>query len=181
MKRKSGARRRSKRRGVQNEAFQTVEHRAENPGVGSSNLPSPANQGFRQRNRFRFSWREPIGRTECPYAYRWSIETPIGSVRIHKWIGSDDPRAHHDHAWWFLTFILKGGYDDITEEGTETLRAGNCRYRSALHKHTVSVHPGGAWTFIITGPHVRFWGFYPDGKYMKSNRYFLEKGNHPCD
>lgn len=126
-------------------------------------------------------FREKLGLPECPYVIRWRIETPIGSVRVHHWLGPDDDRAFHDHPWWFLTFVLRGGYTDVSPTGGEYLRAGCIRFRPALHQHTVVPDKGGAWTLLITGPKTRSWGFWLKGKFKKANKWFATYGHHPCN
>lgn len=112
---------------------------------------------------------------------RWRIEVPrYGSVRVHHWTGPDDDRAFHDHPWWFITFVVRGGYTDRSPSGDEHLRAGSVRYRPALHRHTVVPDETGAWTVLITGPRTRVWGFWQDGKFRKARRWFESKGHHPC-
>lgn len=136
---------------------------------------------------------ERLGRPECPYLRRWAVQAGLFSVRVHHFYRSDDERAFHDHPWWFVTLVLKGGYTDVSEYETsicsrcvtpdpdcyichgETLKVetldhlgvGSVRYRPALHQHTVRVDPGGVWTVIVTGPNRRTWGFWerlPDGR-----------------
>lgn len=128
----------------------------------------------------QIKFREKLGLPECPYVIRWRIETPLGSVRVHHWLGPDDDRAFHDHPWWFLTFVLKGGYTDVSPTGRQHLRAGAVHFRRALHQHTVVPDPGGAWTFLVTGPKVRSWGFWLNGKFRKANKWFATYGHHPC-
>lgn len=139
--------------------------------------PAPA---YKKRNRFRITWGEYLGREECPYMRRWVVETPLGSLRLHHWFSSDDERGFHDHPWWFVTLVLRGRYTDLNPQGEELMPTGKIKYRPSHHKHTVKVEPPGCWTLVLTGSHVRFWGFYVDGKFIKSNKYFLERGHHPC-
>lgn len=131
---------------------------------------------------------ERLGRPECPYMRRWALILGLFSVRVHHFYRSDDDRAFHDHPWWFVTLVLKGGYTDVSQcpacEGTgffehrtrlsetpcpecggtgekrDHLAAGSVRHRPALHQHTVRTYPGGVWTVIVTGPNVRTWGFW---------------------
>lgn len=51
---------------------------------------------------------------------------------------------------------------------------GTIRYRSPLHKHRVVTD--GCWTFVLSGPRVRDWGFWVDGKWWKQRRYFEKFG-----
>ena len=125
-------------------------------------------------------FREKLGLPECPYAMRWRVEFPFGSVRLHHWLSPDDDRAFHDHPWWLVTLVLRGGYTDRSPSGDDHLGRFSFRYRPALHRHTVVPDEGGAWTLLVTGPPVRSWGFWLDGKFRKANKWFLEYGHHPC-
>ena len=126
------------------------------------------------------TWRERLGRPECPYMTRWAINFGLFSLRIHHWHSSDDHRYYHDHPWWFVTLVLKGSYTDVSDGGREAMTPGSIRYRPALHRHTVEVADGGCWTVLLTGKVVRRWGFWVNGKFKKTNKYFLEHGHHPC-
>lgn len=123
---------------------------------------------------------ERLGLPECPYLIRWRLETPLGSIRVHHWLGPDDDRAFHDHPWWFLTLVVRGGYEDRNPGGTDRLRAGSVRFRRALHRHTVVPAGSGAWTVMVTGKRTRSWGFWLNGKFYKANKWFLARGHHPC-
>lgn len=138
------------------------------------------------------TWGQRIGNEECPYMRRWVFNVGPGSIRVHHWTASDDPRATHDHPWWFLTCVVRGGYTDIsqadgwldTDDGSrheDHLHPGSVRFRRALHAHTVRVDPGGCWTIMLTGRHVRDWGFYIDGTWKRMRRFFREHGHHPCE
>jgi hypothetical protein len=126
------------------------------------------------------AWAEKLGLPACPYVIRWRVETRLGSVRVHHWLAADDSRALHDHPWWFFTVMLRGGYTDRSRQGDEVLRAGSVRFRPALHRHTVIPGDRGAWTFLVTGPSVRAWGFWPGGRFRKANKWFASYGHHPC-
>lgn len=130
-----------------------------------------------------FKWHERLGLPECPYLIRWRFElVGVGSLRVHHWLGPDDDRAFHDHPWWFLTLVFRGGYDDHNPDGIDHLRAGSVRFRRAYHRHTVVPGRKGAWTVMITGPRTRSWGFWLNGtKFIKANKWFLTRGHHPCD
>ncbi len=141
--------------------------------------------------RFKVKFRERLGLPSCPYLIRWRIETPIGSVRLHHWLGPDDERAFHDHPWWFVTVVLRGGYTDHScvdhwhgdahiPECDDHLRRFSVRYRPAQYRHWVEPDEGGCWTLLLTGPRSRYWGFWLNGKFRKANKWFLTYGHHPC-
>jgi hypothetical protein len=142
------------------------------------------------------TWGQRLGEPECPYARRWVLNLGrFGSLRVHHWVASDDQRFPHDHAWWFLTVVLRGGYTDISDMTSDWVppsttstfrihdhvRAPAVRFRSAQHRHKVKVDHDGAWTVLLTGPPVRDWGFWVDGQFKRMRQYFREHGHHPCD
>lgn len=145
-----------------------------NPGVAGS---SPRLADFIPK----ISWGEPIGLDECPYMRRWVVDFGSFAIRLHRWQASDDVRAFHDHAWWFLTCVLWGSYEDVSPEGSDVLTVGSIRFRRASHKHTVKIRKPGTWTLLITGPVERRWGFWVKGRLWKRDRYFANNGHHPCD
>jgi hypothetical protein len=140
-------------------------------------------------NRFAVKWGELIGNADCPMMRRWVLETPIGSLRVHHFIRSDEDRAMHDHPWGFVSLPLRHGYEDLTWcpdchgrglaggrggptgfapcstcEGdgrvAEVCRPWRLVWRRAGHKHQVRVTEAGAWTLIATGRKRRTWGFW---------------------
>lgn len=138
-------------------------------------------------------WAQELGDADCPYLKRWVFNFGKFAIRLHHWIGSDDPRYHHDHPWGFYTLILKGGYTDVSQvrpdlglgktlpDTRQHLSAGTITYREPHHTHTVQTDPGGAWTLLLTGPFKRKWGFWVDGKFVGVREYFRKYGHHPCE
>lgn len=117
-------------------------------------------------------------RPEDPYLRRWVLDFKYFSIRLHHWYSSDDLRNPHDHAWDFITFIIKGGYTNVSPEGDEYCKAGSFHIRKAEHQHSVKVDSGGCWTLMFCGPERRRWGFWVNGKFRKRNKYFYEWGHH---
>src|ERR1035437_9520510 len=126
-------------------------------------------------------WGQCLGQEDCIYMRRWLLNLGFISFRVHHWIASDDPRHFHDHPWWFLTFVIKGAYTDVSPKGDKRMQAGTVGYRPALHRQTVKVDSGGCWTIMVTGKKSRNWGFWIGEKFKKANKYFLEHGEHPCN
>ena len=121
-------------------------------------------EDLKLKRKFKFlqlRWKEPLGRSECPYAFRWILNFGPFAFRLHKWIRSDDKRYFHDHPFSFVTIIIKGSYVDLSEsEGSfgpirEKLTFGSIRFRRAEHRHYVEVPKSGALSFLITGPIVK--------------------------
>jgi hypothetical protein len=83
--------------------------------------------------------------------------TPGWSARFHHILGSDS-RDLHDHPWDFISVILAGSYTETTASGDETYGPGSVLTRKAEHLHRLTLqHP--VWTFVLTGPARRDWGF----------------------
>lgn len=117
-----------------------------------------------------------IGGPEDPYLLRWYIipRNPVLNVYLHKFLRSDDDRALHDHPWWFLSLMLRGRYDEVTERKIQRRHAGSIAFRPAEWRHRVQLcnyddlrmSPNGratelpCWTLIVTGRRVRTWGFW---------------------
>lgn len=64
--------------------------------------------------------RETIGPDECPLFYRWTLLAPriCGrvpfKVMVHRFLPNrQDADVPHDHPRGFVTFVLRGGYDDL--------------------------------------------------------------------
>lgn len=130
--------------------------------------------------KWQIRWNEPLGREECPYAFRWAFFTPWFSLRIHHFLRSDDKRFFHDHAWDFWTFILKGTYLDVSPEKI-VLRNWLRLYKvPAEHKHYVQVPEGGCWTLVFSKKPKRKWGFWVEGKFRRPLKYFNKFGHPPC-
>lgn len=136
----------------------------------------------------KIAWKQRGGLAECPYFYRYILDFGAFSLRLHNWLGDDDHRAYHDHPYWFLTIVLKGGYTDVhpskdneLQSSRDVLRFGSIRFRPAEFKHSVQDVIPGTWTFLVTGRPVRRWGFFKNGKRFPRDKWFAEHGHHPCD
>jgi hypothetical protein len=95
------------------------------------------------------------------------IIAPANIQKIQfRFVASDDPVGLHDHPWWFASLILHGHYTEITTTATTVRRRGSIGVRRATHRHRVCL-PRDAHgreipclTIIVTGPHIREWGFW---------------------
>lgn len=154
-------------------------------GDGCSNH-APATKPFRL---FEIRWAEPLGRRECPYVKRWVLTVFGWSLRLHHWTGSDDQRFFHDHAWDFVSLILRGGYYEITpppdDEDGDRVRwcaVGSLRFYKAEHQHKVSLRRNRpCWSLVLSMPRRRNFGFWVNNHLMRPLRYFSRYGLHPCD
>lgn len=125
-------------------------------------------------------WAQVLGDATCPYMTRWVLDLRLFSLRLHHFHRSDDDRHLHDHPWWFLSLILSGGYEEITERGTVAVKPGRVVFRRASHRHAVKLLGPSCWTIVLTGPIRRVWGFWVKGLFHDSRRYFGIFGHPPC-
>lgn len=110
-----------------------------------------------------------IGGKQRPYLLRWYLIPRNGflNIYLHKFLRDDDDRALHDHPWWFISFVLKGGYLEHIDSGKGIVRKRwSLAFRKAEHRHRVELLPDKSgdsipcWTLIVTGPKRREWGFW---------------------
>jgi len=95
----------------------------------------------------------------------------------------DVDRAEHDHPWWFITTILKGGYTENVLSADKLDKklvphiAGEVLYRPASYTHKITYVMPGTWTFVIAGPYRKTWGFWEGKKFTPFREYLgLEAG-----
>ena len=99
------------------------------------------------------------------YLYRWHIipRNKWFNIYLHKFIGSDDDRALHDHPWWSLSLRLKGvGKEAYLKNGDVVWRdSPRFALRSPTHAHRIALNAARTplWTVFITGRVKREWGF----------------------
>lgn len=137
-----------------------------------------------------------VERDGIAYLNRWWIwrRNRWLNCYLHQFIADDVDPVLHDHPWWSVSIVLKGGYYEITTgpDGTQERRyygPGSRRLRSAKFSHRIELprvkrvdgektvevlEP--CWTLFLTGPRIRDWGFHcPNG--WKSWQDYCEPGN----
>ncbi len=95
------------------------------------------------------------------------IQTPWFSIKLH-WILRPDPdRDLHCHPWSFVSFILRGGYEELESKDPKKqsgiLRKINWfNYKNIITAHRISYTKPNTLTLIFSGPrsHKKEWGFY---------------------
>lgn len=126
------------------------------------------------------------------YLKRWYVipRNRKLNIYIHQFLWDDDDRALHDHPWWFVTLILKGGYIEETRsrDGKIKLmvRTSVFNIKSPFWKRCVAYRPARwrhrvilphlndglgrvpCWTLIITGPNNRKWGFWCEPRKLRN-------------
>lgn len=130
---------------------------------------------------FQIRWKEPLGKPECPYLYRWTFLFFNYSIRIHQWIRSDVKTHFHDHACDFVSFVLWGRYYNIMPHKKVKVETGSIWKSKAEQPHYLEIPKGGAWTLLFCGPPKQRWGFFVDGKKWNPRKYFDKFGHPGCD
>lgn len=103
------------------------------------------------------------------YLLRWYVipRNPWLNIYLHKFLHDDEDRALHDHPWWFISVMLKGGYYEVTQNNFTQRLAPSVAFRKPTYAHRVvlprvsgtdTVRP--CWTLVVTGRVVRDWGFH---------------------
>lgn len=115
------------------------------------------------------------------YLRRWHLlpRNPVFNVYLHHFLRGDEDRALHDHPWHSVSILLRGRYDELTDNGKLHHRTSRWPvFRRASVAHRIILPEGQTcWTLFITGPKIRAWGFLcPQGHIH--NQEFLENG---CD
>jgi hypothetical protein len=118
---------------------------------------------FRRWRIGKFEYRSDL--IAFDYMRRWMLKTPWFTLRLHHILRSDDDRAHHDHPMSFISWILRGGYIEYTPNNPpRRYLPGDVLVRRAEDLHFLKLIGDSAWTFLITTPFYRQWGFQtPDG------------------
>jgi hypothetical protein len=114
------------------------------------------------------------------YMRRWLFGSQrTWGLRIHCIERSDADHELHDHPFWFVSFIVAGGYFEHTPDGQRTWYGpGSIVFRSADALHRIELdtectrarkrgdHTGAcmsrpvrAWTIVVRGRYARRWGF----------------------
>lgn len=118
------------------------------------------------------------------YLHRWHVipRNPLFNIYLHKFISSDDDRALHDHPWWSVSFLLKGGLLEVSPmlHGWQHWRRIK-RFVPVLRRptfaHRLIVAEGPAWTLFITGPVTREWGFICPDRWVHHKDFTDTTGN----
>ena len=117
------------------------------------------------------------------YLVRWSLWLPFGmSLKIHQILRADDDRCSHDHPWWMLRLILKGGYTEIHGDNqTAVLKPWRpwapwrIYWCPTTFKHRItSLTNGPSWTLALVGGKSRPWGFFTKNGWMPWEKFVNE-------
>jgi len=124
--------------------------------------------------RFQFGFtHDVIHNQDQAYLERWILWCGI-TLRLHRFLASDEDRAVHDHPWWFVTLPLAnyGEYIEGEQPGTEiyrTVTAWRPHFRASHFRHRVEVSNAPLWTLVVTGPKSNEWGFWQGQQFVHNS------------
>lgn len=104
------------------------------------------------------------------YMERWYLGEDR-SVRFHHILRSDPDRDLHDHPWDFTSLLLSGSYVEVSGAGERLFVAPVVLVRSAEFAHRLILEDGPVWSYVVTGPVRRRWGFHTEVGWMSWNEY----------
>jgi len=113
------------------------------------------------------------------YLERWHLvpRNRFLNIYLHRFLGSDDSRALHDHPWYSVSVMLKGEMIELSDKGLRRIPRFFPIFRTAKFAHQLTLVRGPVWTIFITGPRIREWGFYCKGGW----RHWRVFGKSGCD
>jgi hypothetical protein len=102
-----------------------------------------------------------IGSRDNPQTLRWHLLKWRGwQLALHKWCRSDDDRALHDHSGHNISFLLFGGYWEVTADATRWRRPFVPYFRRADLPHRIELAYSPIWSLWLRFPPIREWGFH---------------------
>jgi hypothetical protein len=104
-----------------------------------------------------------------PYLVRWSLRLPLGwSLKLHHVVRPDGDRCEHDHPWFMLRVILRGGYLE-TRAGKPVFilpwrpwAPWRVYWSGGAFRHRIMGFMNGrdSWSLVLCGSKAREWGFF---------------------
>ncbi len=98
------------------------------------------------------------------YLSRWYLipRNRLFNIYLHRYRGSDDDRALHDHPWVSLSYLISGDLYEYDTGGCKHLKSGAWRFRRSTYAHRLekASKRSDVWTLFLTGPRIRHWGFH---------------------
>lgn len=140
----------------------------------------------------RWFWRAPDKELSTDgklYLRRWHVipRNNWFNIYLHNIVGPDAGRALHDHPWWNISVLLRGGYTEtIPYYGDNQYastgpfhhlarRAFSFVFRRATYAHRLDDPLPNTWTLFIAGARRRVWGFYTPFGWLPFDQYELRE------
>jgi hypothetical protein len=111
------------------------------------------------------------------------LATPWFNIYIHQILKSDEEAHMHDHPWAFYSFILKGGYKEVSSYEVDGWKEVHTNYylRHSLvhHKrndaHKLTLMASCVWTLVLTYGKHETWGYQTEAGWIDFQSYREQK------
>lgn len=112
------------------------------------------------------------------YMRRWHLRRKEGgwNLYLHRYDGSDDDRALHDHPWRSVSILLWGNLGEVSKKGEHRLWPITPKFRSAEYAHRINLKSKFAYTLFFTFRKQREWGFHCPKGWMHWKDFTDESG-----
>lgn len=118
-----------------------------------------------------FLVREIISQAGVLHFQRWRIfYTSWFALYIHRIYQADRDDHLHSHPWNFVSLILSGGYDELTDE-RRWYPAGSFIYHKHSDFHKIIELDKPTTTLVFTWGKRKPWGFLVDGSIIDNDSY----------
>ena len=113
------------------------------------------------------------------YMRRWHLRRSQSrdNLYLHRYDGSDDDRALHDHPWRSVSILVWGRISEMTPQGERRIWPWLPKYRSAEYTHRIILKSRRAYTLFFTYPKEREWGFHCPKGWVHWTEFTDEAGN----
>lgn len=113
---------------------------------------------------------------------RWAFaENKHFALYLHNIRRADEDADPHDHPWDFVSFVLRGGYDEFVLGPDGPYAARRKPFRFVYHPTTdfhrvTQLLTGSSWTLVLTGPRKHEpWGYHTDTGWVDHVTYRKRK------
>lgn len=114
------------------------------------------------------------------YMRRWHLRRSKSrnNLYLHRYDGSDDDRALHDHPWRSVSILLWGRIGEVTPAGDKRVLPWIPKYRNAEYTHRIILKSKRAYTLFFTFPKIREWGFHCPNGWVHWTKFTDAEGNN---
>jgi hypothetical protein len=102
---------------------------------------------------------ELVGNGDCPIMLRHRAIVAGYTVRLQRWYPGHQDVHVHNHPWWFLSIVLRGGYvDDSRCRSCDNsgLMSGDDAYMMGMVEECTACDGRGGGLDLLRAPTIRF-------------------------
>lgn len=110
------------------------------------------------------------------------LQTPWFALFLHRISASDEDKHAHDHPWDFISFLLKGAYEETWFKSPHwslpmhrTVKAGQLVKHDHSDAHKLTLVTPVVWSLVLTRGHDNPWGYQTDDGWVSHDIYRFKK------